>query len=198
MTSDLAAGLGMKEPRGVVINSVNPGGPADKAGVKAGDVILQLDGQNVKDPKELRNRVAAKAPGTEVTVTILREGKEQQLRVRLGTLTPETGQSLEEEQGGGGEGSARLGITVVPITPEIASELGLRRGTQGVVIRSVDPDGPAAQAGLRAGDVIQEVNRQPVRSPDDLRSTLQRSGNRPPLLLINRGGQSVFVAVPLG
>ncbi len=198
VTSDVAASMGLKEVRGVLINSVNAGGPADKAGLKTGDVILQLNGKNVSDANELRNEVSSTAPGTDMTLTILRNGNQQQVHVKLGTLTPE---SAEATQGGGGgaQGSAgKLGITVVPITPEVAAQLGLRRGTQGVVIDSVDPNGPAAQAGLQSGDVIQEVNRQPVRSPDDLRKALQNTGNRPPLLLINRGGQTVYVPVPLG
>jgi serine protease Do len=86
---------------------------------------------------------------------------------------------------------------VAPLTPDLAAQLNLPRGTQGVVIQSVDPNGPAAQAGLQAGDVIQQVNRQPVRSPEDIRGLLAKSGDRSPLLLINRGGQTIFVAVPL-
>jgi len=201
VTSDVAAGLGLKEAQGVLINSIRAGGPAEKAGLKTGDVILQLDGKDANDANELRNRVAAEAPGAEVTLTILRDGSRQQVRVRLATLTPDTPdtpQDQGQDQGGGEQGAAKLGITVVPLSPDVLQQLGLRRGTQGVAIDRVDPDGPAAQAGLRTGDVIQEVNRQPVRSPADLRDSLQRSGNRPPVLLINRGGRTVFVAVPLG
>jgi S1-C subfamily serine protease len=111
-------------------------------------------------------------------------------------LTPQSARS-QGQQEDGGEGNARLGITVTPLTPDLADQLGLRRGTQGVVVQSVDPSGPAGQAGIRAGDVIQEVNRQPVRSPEEVRAVLQKSGGRPPLLLINRGGQTVFVPIPL-
>jgi len=199
VTSDVAAGIGLKEARGVLINSVRPGGPAEKAGLKTGDVILQLNGKDADDANELRNHVAAEAPGTEVTLTILRNGSRQQVRVRLATLTPDTADTpQEQDQGGAGQGAEKLGITVVPLSPSVLQQLGLRRGTEGVAIDQVDPDGPAAQAGLRTGDVIQEVNRQPVRSPADLRSALQRSAGRPPVLLVNRGGRTVFVAVPLG
>jgi S1-C subfamily serine protease len=89
-----------------------------------------------------------------------------------------------------------MGITAEPLTPEIAAQLGLRRGTQGVVVTRVDPAGPAAQAGVQAGDVIQEVNRQPVRSPSEVRDALQRSGNRAAVLLVNRGGQTIYIPVP--
>lgn len=196
LTSDLAGGLGLKEVRGVLINSVTAGGPADKAGIKMGDVILKLNGKDVNDTNELRNTIAGTAPGTGVTLTILRDGKQQDVRVTLGELTAETARA-SEQQGGGGESTSRLGITVVPLTPDLANQLGIRRGTQGLVIQDVDPSGPAAQAGLQAGDVIEQVNRQPVRSPADMRRALQSAGNRPPLLLINRGGQTIFVPVPL-
>ncbi len=88
-----------------------------------------------------------------------------------------------------------MGVTVEPLTPEIASELNLRPGTQGVVVDSVDPAGPAAAAGIQRADVIQEVNRQPVRSSTDLRAAVDKSGNKPALLLINRRGETSFVTV---
>jgi Do/DeqQ family serine protease len=195
MTADLAQGLGLKETRGVAVSSVSPGGPAERAGIKGGDVILKVNGKTVNDPNTLRNTIASIDPGTEVTVTITRNGAEQDVRVKLGELTAETAQA-GGGGGGGAQGAPTLGVGVVPLTPEIASELGLRRGTQGVVIQSVEPDGPAAEAGLQPGDVIQEVNRQPVRTPEEMRSALQRSGNRTPLLLINRRGQALYVPVP--
>jgi S1-C subfamily serine protease len=197
VTSDLAQGLGLKEARGVVVNSVTPGGPADKAGIKSGDVIVKLNGKEINDSNALRNEIAGTPPGSEVTLTILRNAAEQDVRVRLGELTPEAARS-PEDQGSGAQGSARLGIAVAPLTPDLAAQLRLRRGTQGVVVTDVDASGPAAQAGIQQGDVIQEVNRQPVRSPEDLRNALQRSGNRTPVLLINRNGQTAFVPVPLG
>jgi serine protease Do len=83
----------------------------------------------------------------------------------------------------------------VPLTPEIAEQLNLRPGTQGVVVDSVDPAGPAIAAGIQRGDVIQEVNRQAVRSPEELRSAIDKNGNKPALLLINRQGETVYLAV---
>jgi serine protease Do len=197
VTSDLAQGLGLKEARGVVISGVSPDGPSDKAGLKPGDVILQVNGKAVNDPNTLRNTVAAMAPGSDVTVTIAREGAEQQVHVKLGELGTDTADAGSGGGGGAGGGAPALGVGVVPLTPELASELRLRRGTQGVVVQSVEPDSPAAQVGIQQGDVIQEVNRQPVRSPQEMRAALQKSGNRPPLLLINRGGQTQYVPVPL-
>src|SRR3954451_19383136 len=195
MTTELAQGLGLKDARGVAVSSVSPGGPAERAGLQAGDVILQINGKSVNDPNELRNTVAAMAPGTDVTVTVARNGAEQQFHVKLGELGPETAQS--GGGGGGAQGGSTLGVCFVPLTPDLASQLGLRRGTQGVVVQSVDPNGAAAQVGIQAGDVIQEVNRQPVRTPEEMRSALQKSGDHAPLLLVNRGGQTQYVPVPL-
>jgi len=195
VTSDLAQGLGLKEARGVAISSVNPGGAADKAGLKAGDVILQVNGKNTNDMNTLRNTVAGMPPGTDVTLTIARNGAEEQVHLKLGALG-ETAEAGPAGNGGVG-GAPTLGVGVVPLTPDLANQLRLRRGTQGVVVQSVDPDGPAAQVGIQEGDVIQEVNRQPVHSVEEMRAALQKSGNRAPLLLINRGGQTQYVPVPL-
>jgi serine protease Do len=197
MTTDLASGLGLKEVRGVLVRSITPGGPADKAGLKAGDVILKLNGKDVNDDNVLRNQIAAAGPGASVTLTIWRDGKEQDIQATLTELTADNARA-GGGQGGSAETGGRLGITVATLTPEIAGQIGVPRNTQGVVVQEVDADGPAAQAGIEAGDVITQVNRQPVRSPADMRSALDRSPNGPALLLINRRGQTVFVPVPLG
>jgi Do/DeqQ family serine protease len=194
VTSDLAPGFGLKEARGIAISGVTAGGAGDKAGLKQGDVVLQLNGKDVSDTNEFRNQIAGMAPGTEVTLTIWRDSAQQQVRVRLGEWGGEA--AAEPEQGGGGEAGGRLGINAEPLTPETAAQLGLRRGTQGLVVTQVDPAGPAAQAGVRTGDVIQEVNRQPVRTLAEVRDALRKSGNRAAVLLVNRGGQTIYVPVP--
>jgi S1-C subfamily serine protease len=99
-------------------------------------------------------------------------------------------------QGGGRESdTGKLGIRVEPLTPALADRLDVRSGVQGLVVVALDPAGPAADAGIRENDVIEEVNRQQVRSVTDLQSALQRSGNKPALLLIHRGGASIYVTV---
>jgi serine protease Do len=125
--------------------------------------------------------------------------------VTLGTWSPQAeaadrAQSPSTTEGTGPTGSTgpRLGIGVTPMTPDLASQLGVPSNTQGLVVEAVDPNGAAAQAGIQTGDIIQQVNHQPVRSAEDLAAGLGRSGNRPALLLINRGGQTIFVAIPLG
>jgi Do/DeqQ family serine protease len=196
LTSELAQSMGIKQVHGVLVNSVTPGGPADKAGVKTGDVIVQFNGKDVNDPNELRNQVAGAPPGSDVTLTIERNGAQQQIHVREGQLTAQNAPGEPAGGGGGGTAAPRLGLSLVPLTPSIAAQLGLPRNEQGLAVQSVDPAGPAAQAGLQPGDVIQQVNRQPVRNPDDMRRALAKSSG-PPLLLFNRNGQTAFVAVPL-
>jgi Do/DeqQ family serine protease len=194
--SDLAASMGMSEAKGVLVNSVRPGSAAERAGIHQADVITAIDGSPTNDTNAFRNRIASMAPGTEVTLTVLRDNREQKIRVALGEFSPETAQAGEQnDTGPNAQGGGKLGVSVVPLTPEIAQELNLRPGTQGVVVDSVDPAGPAVAAGIQRGDVIQEVNRQGVRSPEELRSAIEKNGNKPALLLINRRGETVYLAV---
>jgi S1-C subfamily serine protease len=197
VTSDLAVGLGMSEAKGVIINSVQPGSAAERAGLRRGDVITSLNDTAVSDTNAFRNRVASNAPGTEITLTVLRENREQKIRATLGEFNSDTAKSEDEKQGGpnSGSGGGKLGIGVEPLTSELAQELDLPAGTQGVVVTSVDAAGPAGAAGIQRGDVIQEINRQPVRSVDELRAALDKSGDKPALLLINRRGQTAYLAV---
>lgn len=197
VTSDIAASLGLKQVHGVLVSSVSSGGPGAKAGLKPGDVIVQFNGGDVNDPNTLRNEVATTKPGTNVTLTIIRNGAQQQVQATIAELTPEAARAGAEQGGQSGESTAKLGITVSPLTPDTARQLNLPPNTQGVAIESVDPSGPAAAAGLQSGDVIQEVNRQPVRTVQDLEKAVAASKDRPPLFLINRNGQTIFVPVPL-
>ena len=194
--SDMAQSLGMSETKGIIVNSVVPASAAERAGIRQGDVILALNGSNVNETNAFRNQIASMAPGTQVTLTLLRDNREQKINATLGEFKPETARNEDEESTRpGSTNQGKLGLTVMPLTPEIASELNLRAGTQGVVIETVDPAGPAAAAGLARGDVIQEVNRLPIRSAADLSSAIDRAGNRPALLLINRRGNPAYVTV---
>jgi serine protease Do len=195
MTSDLAQGLGINGVRGVLVNSVVPGGPADQAGIKTGDVIVAVNGASVNDSNALRNTIASTTPGSDLTVRILRGGSERDIHAKVGELTPESAHAANQGPGGGSD-QGRLGLSLIPMTPDIASELGISRNTQGVVVESVDSDGAAARAGIQEGDVIQQVNGQAVRSAQDVQSALAKSSDRPPVLLVNRRGQTIFVAVP--
>jgi S1-C subfamily serine protease len=134
-------------------------------------------------------------PNSEVTLTIWRNKAEQQVKVRLGEWTTSAGGQQSSGGGGSGEAGGRLGITVKTLTPALALQFRLRSG-EGVVVTDVDPSGPAAEAGIRPGDLIQEVNRQAVRTPADVAGALQKNA-RAPILLVIRGGQAVYIPVPL-
>jgi Do/DeqQ family serine protease len=199
VTEDLAQGLGLKEVRGVIISSVQRGSAAEKAGLRRGDVITAFNGAAVNAANELRNHVAATQPGTDVTLNILRDGREQELKLAVGELTAGgVGGRAPDDEGGGeqGEGGGRLGITVTPLTPELASRMRLPADREGLVVTEVDPSGPAADAGLRQGDLIEQANREPVKSPEDLRAAVEGAGDRPVLLLVTRGNEgSTFLTV---
>ena len=196
VTSDLATSLGLSEVRGAMVSSVQAGGPADRAGVRRGDIIKSFNGAPVSDSNSLRNMVARTQPGTEVTLTISRDNREQQLRVTLGELPADSSRASRDGGGRGGSNAGSLGMDAEPVTPALQRRYNLPAGTQGLVVTDVDTMGPAADAGLREGDVIQEVNRQPVRSVADLREALRRTGEgRPALLLIQRGDADLFLTV---
>jgi serine protease Do len=192
VTSDIAQNLGLKHAGGAIVSSVTAGSAADKAGVKQGDVIESFNGQPVQDFNSLRNRVAATTPGTTADLTIVRDGAEKRLSVKLAEAKPSKGAGDDGEPDS--TDKAALGVSVAPLTPEMASRLGTK-SAEGLFVQNVDPDGRAADAGIRSGDIIESVNRQPVKSVEDLRSALKRNADRPVLLLINRQGSNVFVTV---
>jgi serine protease Do len=196
--SDMAASLGLKDARGVIVSQVQPASAAQRAGIKQGDVITALNGAVVSDANSFRNHIASSLPGSTVTLTLQRNGQTQQVEATLGEF--KAGKAADErgDSSGGDPGSnktGRLGISVEPLTPEIAVQLELPNGTQGLVVKNVDQTGPAADAGVERGDVIVQVNQQPVRSQAELQAALGRTGSRPVLLLVNRRGTTIFLTV---
>jgi serine protease Do len=195
VTPDLASSLGLPDVRGAIVSSVQPGSPAERAGLRRGDVITAINGAPVSDSNSLRNQVARIQPGTEVTLTISRDNREQQVRVTLAELPADKSRAAAGDSSGDTTNTGKLGIRVEPLTPALASRFELPSSAQGLIVTNVDPVGPAAEAGIREGDLIDEVNRQPVRSVTDLQAAIQRTGERPALLLINRRGDSLFLTV---
>jgi Do/DeqQ family serine protease len=195
VTSDLAASLGLADTRGAIVSGVESGSAADRAGLKRGDVITTFNGQAVSDSNALRNRVAEARPGSSASVGIVRDGSERTLTVALDEA------AANRRPGGGSSDSAdpadqaALGIAVAPLTSETAARAGIRRDLQGLLVQNVSPDGRAADAGIRAGDVIVEANRQPVTTVDQLRAAARSATDRPLLLLVHREGRDLFVTV---
>ena len=199
VTSDVISSLNLKVQRGAIVSNVRAGSAAEKAGVKRYDVITAVNGERVEDGNSLRNRIAATQPGSEVTLTINRDGQEQQTKVTLTELNLETAQNQPDNQPknqtpNAETNSGRLGLGLQPLTPALAKQLQVD-AEKGLVITEVDENGPAAEAGIRPQDVILEVNRQQVGSFDEIQVALQKAADRPVLLLINRRGQTVFLTV---
>jgi Do/DeqQ family serine protease len=193
VTSEMAENLGLKDVGGVIISSVAPGSAADRAGLKRGDVIQSFNGEPVHDFNALRNRVASTAPGSTANLTIVRDGSEKHMSVKLDEAS--SNQSARRGDAAGDD-KAALGLSVAPLTPETAGRFRAPKDAHGVVVQEVNPDGRAASAGVLAGDIIEEVNRQPVRNVDDLRTAVQKGSERPLLLLVSRQGNELFVTVP--
>jgi serine protease Do len=191
VTSDLAKSLNLPAVRGALINSVEPSGPAAKAGLQQGDVILKVNGTEVADANQLRNHISSMAPGASAALTIFRNGHDQQVNVTLAQL-PDSGNAETPAAA-----ADALGLTTEPLTPALAQQLGIPRGSEGLAVTDVDPSGAAAHAGVQRGDVIRQVNGEPVRSASDLRAALAKSA-RPALTLVQRGDHSLFVTLPAG
>ncbi len=201
VTPDMADALGLEGPAGAMVTDV-PAGPAADAGMKAGDVITRFSGQPVQDSRELVRAVADAPIGEAVPVEVMRQGQKVDLNVTLGRreLAEADGNSSATVRSGGDAASAVMGMNLIPLTPEIAAELGAPRDLQGLVVQSVDPDGAAADKGLAAGDVITEVSQQPVASLADLDARVKEArdaGRNSVLMLVRRGGEPRFVALPI-
>ena len=194
VTAEMAESLGVQASGGVIVSSVGADSAAAHAGVKRGDIIKSFNGQPVQDVNSLRNRVADTPPGSTGSLVVLRDGREQTLTVKLDEVSTPT--SRRGTDVAAADDKAVLGIAVVPLTPDRAARSGLRRDLHGVLVQQVSPEGRAADAGVQEGDVILEVNRQPVQSVEDLRDAVRRAPPaKPTLLLISRDNRELFVTV---
>jgi S1-C subfamily serine protease len=192
ITPDLAASLNLPSVKGALVAGVDAGSPAEKAGMKQGDVITSYNGRSVEDNNQLRNAVALTKPGTTVPVEVIRNGRTERLNATVGELeAPKTRASSRS----GERGEGRFGMTVQPLTPDLAEQAGVPRGTQGVLVADVDPSGIAAESGLQPGDVIEKVDGRAVKTADDLKSALDRDDGRPSLVIVNRKGVALFLTL---
>jgi serine protease Do len=191
LTQELAKSFKLDDSTGALVSSVVEGSPADKAGVKTGDVVVELDGKKVAKATDLPGLVADMPVGKNVPIAVMRDGKEVRLNAQIARLAEESS-ALGTEP----EGKGQLGLSVQPLTPPVARELGIK-AKEGVLVRDVVEGGRAAEAGIRAGDVIVEVNRQPVRSVEDLKARVDKlAKNAPIVMLVNRDGRTMYVAIP--
>lgn len=194
--ADLASSLNLPAARGAIVTSVATGGPAEKAGIKRGDVITAVNKQPVVDNNSLRNLVASMPPGSTAEVTTLRNGRDQNFQVALAELPDrQRPESEEDTSSTGPTGNEKFGLTVQPLTAETASRYGLDADDQGLIVTRVDPNGSAANAGIRQGDLIQEVNRQPVKTVTEFSAAIRQSGARPALVLVKRRNNVIYLTL---
>jgi serine protease Do len=192
VSASLAKSFGLDRPTGALVSTVESGGPAEKAGVQPGDVILAFNGKKIETSSELPPIVAQTKPGTKSELEIWRGGKKQTLGIAVGEMKNEQvakngGAKPSSEEGG------KLGLAVRALTPEEKKQLG--GNASGLVVERAT--GPAAKAGLRRGDLITAVNGKPVKSVEDLRAAVARAKDNV-ALLVRRGDATVFVPIEIG
>jgi serine protease Do len=203
VTDDLVEGLRLKDTKGALVANVTPGGPAAEAGIQQGDVVIEFDGKPITEMRRLPRVVAETPVDKEVDVVVWRQGREMTLKVRVGELdesevaaaTPETGPDAAPTPEGPIE---TLGLVGAELSAELRERFQLGDEASGVVVTDVDPQGPSAEKGLQAGDVIVEVDQQTVATPNDVVARVDEAkanGYRVVTLLVYRGGDYQWVAI---
>jgi serine protease Do len=190
ITPELAESFGLKQTSGVLVGDVVQDGPADKAGLKRGDIITTLNGKDLENAHTLSRLVASTAPNTPITLKVLRDGKNKEIKITIGTMPEEAPETPS------GEEKSAWGLTVQNLTADIAQRFGWDENERGVVISDIQPGSAAAEGKLRPGDLIQEVNRQKIQNLRDYNQALQKlKKGESLLLLIKRGKNTFYVAL---
>ncbi len=194
ITPEMAKSLKLeKGTKGVIVANVLPEGPADKAGIEQGDIVIRFDGKKTESVVQLRNLVAATAPGTTVKVGVLRDKKEMEMTIKIGDL------EKEQKEVKAQVGNKTLGVTVEKVTRETAGKIGLAK-PQGVIITDIVPGSPAEKVGLDKGDVIFRVNNTPVDDPKTFQSVISQAAKEGGAMLLVRdvrSGSVGYITVPL-
>jgi serine protease Do len=194
VSDDMAKTLRMSEAKGAIVSDVSKDSPAETAGLKPGDVVLSADGRAMEDHSALSRYIASKPPGSTVRLQVLRDGAQSTIPVTLGTFPDEDAREEVEEARGG-----KLGMTLRDMTPTMAQQLRLPRGSQGVVVTSVEPGEPAEEAGLQRGDVIVSVNGQEVDDVAEFDKEIEKAkGDGLARLRVRRGDTHTFLVLTLG
>ncbi len=195
VTAEIADSMGLKAAEGALVSEPEPNSPASKAGIQAGDVITMVNGNRVKDARDLAKQIGAMAPGSTAKLMVWRKGEEKTFSVALGELPNQRDARAESGNSGQGTDVPRLGLTVAPAAQVAGS------GSEGVVVTEVDPDGIASDQGFKTGDVILEVAGKKVDKPADVRSALSsahKDGKHTVLMRVKSGEETRFVALKLG
>lgn len=191
LTPEIAETMKLSDVKGALVSDVSSGSPADKAGIKRGDIILEINRHKIDNTEELPRVVATTRPGTDVKIKALRDGSEKDFSVKLGVL-PSKGSNTEEGQ----NSESRLGLTVENLTPEIANRLGIEEG--GVIITKVDSRSLAGESGFQRGDVILEMNRKRITTSEDYKNVANSlKEGQTALFLVKRGEVTLYIAMRL-
>ena len=196
VNADIADSLGLKKAEGALVSEPQADGPAVKAGIQSGDVITSVNGQEVKDARDLAKRISSLPPGANAKLGVISKGSEKTLNVTLGELPREQRQAraTSGDQDGVGADVPKLGLSLAPANKVAGA------GSEGVVVTQVDPDGPAAAQGFKNGDVILDVAGQRVTTPEQVRKALadaRTGGKRTILLRVKSGDNTRFFALPV-
>ena len=194
ITADLASSLGLSDVRGALVNQVEPGSPAERAGLEQGDVITEVAGRRVSDGNELRNAISSTTPGTSVALKIVRDGRASDVSAKLDELKAQADENDRDERGNS-TSPGRFGMSVTPLTPDLAREYSLPPSTKGVVVTDLDPDGAAAESGVQPNDVIEKVNGRPTTTVAELKTAIEHTDGKPVLVLVSREGRSLFLTL---
>lgn len=190
MTPELADSFDIDEKKGILVAQVSEDSPAEKAGLKVGDLIVQYKGEKVTEVADFRNRVALTSPGSRANLTVIRDGKRKVINVKIGNL--EDGQVVASTST---ETADELGLTVQTLTPDLARQFNAKPG-RGVVVTEVLPNSVAGMSGLRPGTVILQVNQMDVNSTADFQQAVAKSSSdKRVLLLVSDGGMSRYVVL---
>ncbi len=200
VTPDNASFFNLKTAEGAIVAQVTPDSPASRGGLKQGDVVSQINGQNVVNSSALQVAVSEVAPGTKIALGILRNGQPQTVNVTVGVYG-EKGTQVAENDGSGGQGksnSGKLGLAVADLTQDTRQQLRIPSEVHGAVIENVRPASPADDAGLQPGDVVLEVNRKPLSSAEQFVSAVHGAGDHDVLLLVWSKGAASYRTVRAG
>ncbi len=203
ITPEIAESLGIKEEKGALVAEVTPGSPAEKAGIKNGDVILTFDGKEITTMRKLPRYVAETEVGKKAKLEVLRQGTKINVSVEIGKMTDEAEKKTRSPNAPEDKAEANeiyLGMEVSALDDKLRESFRLNEKARGLVILRVESGSQAARKGLRAGDVLEQAQQQELTSPEDLKEALKAASNakrKSVLLRVNRGGDSLFIAVPL-
>jgi serine protease Do len=191
LTPELIASFKLEEKEGALIGQVYEGSPAEKAGLKVGDLILEIDGVKVRNSQDVVREVLRKGVGQEIKLEIIREGKKTEILVTTGEMPADP----TEQKAGQAEKKEWFGLRVTALTPDMAKQLGLKTA-EGVVIEAVERGSVADEAGLRRGDAILEVNRRKIKDENDYLKVMEKiKPGQGVLFLVSRGGSTFFVSL---